>query len=139
MIKRRKFPSGSYDNTLSFTKEITETREPINSNTRIVEDLNIWGDDLDDFLINYSKAFNVDMTSYLWYFHSADEAAFNPGSLFFKPPYKRVKRIPITIEMLDEFARLKKWNVSYLAHELPSWRVDILISWVILMAPILVV
>ena len=113
-------------------KECAGAKVKIQSDTRLVEDLGIYGDDLEDFLLDYSKKFDVDMTSYIWYFHTAEEPSLNLGALFFATPDKRVKRISITTEMLREFIILKKWNVDYPEHSIPSKRYDITITWIFL-------
>ena len=104
----------------------------LHAETDLFQDCGIAGEDWDELIEDYSKTFNVDMSGYLWYFHSEDEAAFNnPGTLFFKPPYERVTRIPITPAMLLDFARKNKWDINYPPHKLPKYRWDIIITWLI--------
>ncbi|MBL7818955.1 MAG: DUF1493 family protein [Saprospiraceae bacterium] len=101
--------------------------DDIQPHTDIFKDLNIVGDDFHDMIEKFAKLYSVDMSNYPWYFH-ADEEGFNTGSLFFKPPYQRVKRIPITPEMLTSFANTGSWDFKYPPHEIPKKRYDLLIN-----------
>jgi len=85
------------------------------------------GDDFLELMEAYSKRFGVEMEKYRWYFHHEEEG-WNFGGLFFKPPNRRVKRIPITPQMLTNFARHGKWNLEYPEHHIPKKRVDILFN-----------
>jgi len=76
--------------------------------------------------------YSVDMTAYLWYFHS-DEEGNNIGGLFFPPPYKRVKRIAVTPLLLTEFANTGKWDIEYPNHKIPQKRYDTLIDVIIML------
>jgi len=93
----------------------------LNSNSDIFNQLGISGDDCDDFLVKYSEKYQVDMSDFLWYFHHEEEASSIFGFLF-KPPNKRVQRIPITPKMLAKFSNSKKWNIDYPEHKLPKYR-----------------
>lgn len=99
--------------------------------------LGIVGDDFHDMIEKYAETFEVDMTEYLWYFH-ADEEGQNFGALFFKPPYSRVDRIPVTPIMLSEFAENKKWSIDYPDHELLNKRIDIIINQILVILFILI-
>ncbi|QYF86864.1 DUF1493 family protein [Brevundimonas sp. PAMC22021] len=78
---------------------------------------------MDDF----SERFEVDGADYLWYFHHGEEG-WSLGALFFKPIYRRVARIPITLATLTEAARTRRWPVVYPPHHVPRRRWDILIN-----------
>ncbi|CAD5284775.1 MULTISPECIES: DUF1493 family protein [unclassified Imperialibacter] len=104
------------------------SNEPINPNTDIFKDLWLVGDDFHELIEGYAKKFDVDMTSYLWYFHADEEGHNFPGGLFSAPPYERVKRIPVTPELLLEFARTGLWNFPYPEHSIPKRRYDLLIN-----------
>jgi hypothetical protein len=93
----------------------------------IFEDLGCVGDDFHELIDKYAAKFNVEMYRYLWYFHT-DEEGWNIGGLFFKPPYKRVERMPITPNTLLSFANSGKWEMHYPSHHLPKFRLDILIN-----------
>jgi hypothetical protein len=69
----------------------------------------------------------VDLSTYLWYFHTGEEG-IGIGALFSRPPNARVQEIPITLAMLLEFANRGRWEVSYPEHELPARRVDLLVN-----------
>lgn len=89
--------------------------------------MGVTGDDFHTMIENYSNNYDVDMSNYLWYFHAAEEG-ISLGSLFFKPPYARVKRIPVTPELLAKFIELKKWDIDYPEHFIPEKRIDIMIN-----------
>ena len=83
----------------------------------IERDLGCTGDDFDELMVQYAKKFNVDMSSYKWYFHAAEEGASNTiGSMFFKTPVERVNHIPVTPALLWKSG---KWLVDYPPHTLP--------------------
>lgn len=114
--------------------------DDVNELTDIFEDLGCVGDDFHELIEEYAKKYNVDMTSYLWYFHADEEGGWNSiGNIFFKPPYQRVKRIPVTPLMLLKFAMQKKWEVSYPEHHLPKRRYDIIINRIMVILFIIVI
>jgi hypothetical protein len=90
------------DDIIEFIKEQTAIKD-VNPEDDLLNDLGCSGDDHHEFMAEYAKKHKVDMNSYLWYFH-ADEEGQNIGSTFFKPPYERVKHIPITPLILLESA-----------------------------------
>lgn len=99
----------------------------------IVKDLGCYGDDFDELMVEYSKMFNVDMTSYLWYFHTKEEGN-SFGGVFLKPPNERVKRIPVTPTVLVDSANAGKWIISYPEHTLPKKRYDLTINFLLVIA-----
>jgi Protein of unknown function (DUF1493) len=90
--------------------------------------LGVSGDDFDELILKYSEKYAVDMNGYLWYFNHDEEGLNFPGALFFKPPNCRVKRIPVTPNMLLAFANQKKWGVEYPKHYISEKRYDLLIN-----------
>jgi Protein of unknown function (DUF1493) len=102
--------------------------EGINADTDIYEELEVGGDDFFEMIAEYSKKFEVNVTEYLWYFHSDEEGIFSLGSMFFAPPYKRVQRIAVTPQMLTEFANNKSWTLNYPNHSIPRRRYDLIIN-----------
>jgi len=98
----------------------------------IFKDMGVAGDDFHEMIENYSKDYQIDMSDYLWYFH-ANEEGQSIGGLFFKPPYKRVQRIPVTPQMLADFIVTKKWKIEYPAHVIPKKRIDLIINKILLM------
>ena len=119
----------SEENILTFLTDLVG-REKIVSQTDIFLDLGVTGDDFHEMIEKYQKTFNVDMTSFLWYFH-ADEEGQSIGGGFFKPPYERVKRIPVTPQMLLDFANKGKWIIDYPEHTLPKRRYDLIINTIL--------
>jgi hypothetical protein len=112
------------EDLIRFVEEETAS-EKANENSDIERDLGCTGDDFDEFMESYSVRYNVDMTSYLWYFHHAEEGN-SWGSNFFKAPNEIVDRIPVTPKMLFEFAQKRKWDLKYPEHILPKRRYDII-------------
>lgn len=103
--------------------------DKIFENSDVTEDLGVDGDDFDDLVVTFSKKFNVDISSCLWYFHCGEEGNWNSiGGAFFESPDRRVKHIPVTPLMLLEFAQKGKWDIQYPDHKLPKRRYDILIN-----------
>jgi len=122
---------------VSWTDEIRNFLEdysgiyPESPNTDIFKDMGVVGDDFHEMIEKYSKKHQVDMSDYLWYFHTNEEGQ-SIGGTFFKPPYERVSRIPVTPQMLADFILTKKWKVEYPKHEIPKQRTDLLINKIIL-------
>lgn len=118
------------ENILDFVAEYSG-KEEIQENSDIEGELSVYADDWHEMIQKFGEKYQVDMTSYLWYFHSGEEG-FSIGSLFFKAPYERVKRIPITPKDLLRIATKQKWDVYYPEHELPKRRYDLLIGTIVL-------
>lgn len=90
------------------------------------------GDDWDELIEEYAGRYKVDMSSYLWYFHTDEEGHSNSmGRVFFKAPYERVTRIPVTPQMLLDFANKGEWDLPYPPHTLPKRRYDILVNQIL--------
>ncbi len=123
---RKRTPLPSTDDIIKFLKPVARTGN-IFPDTDIYKELGLAGDDFHEMIDKFAALYAVDMTTYRWYFH-ADEEGLNIGSLFFKPSYSRVKRIPATPAMLAHFANKTKWDLTYPAHHIPSKRYDFLIN-----------
>jgi len=121
----------------NFLEDYTDL-EAINPNVDINRDLGVDGDDFDKMMDKYSKNYEIDMANYRWYFHSGEEA-WNPGNIFFKAPYQRVDRIPVTPTMLAKFIPEGKWGLEYPPNHLPENRYDLLINRIISAIMIIVV
>ena len=119
----------SLPNIYSFVSEISGVRlEKMTPNSDLFADLGIDGDDFFELEAEFEKRFSVDMSAYRWYFHHGEEGGPNIGGLFFSPPYRRVKRIPITPELLLASANAHRWPLEYPAHDLPSCRLDLFLN-----------
>ena len=92
--------------------------------------LGIDGDDAFEFVEKFGGQFGVELADYRWYFHHGEEG-WGLGSLFFRPPYKRVRPIPISIALLEEAIARKRWPVAYPVHSLPKKRWDLLFNQII--------
>ena len=85
----------------------------ITESTDIFSDTILKGDDFHEFIEKYAVTFKVNMNRYLRYFHTNEDSGWNNiGGLFFAPPYKRVKRIPVTPIMLLEYANEGIWSLN---------------------------
>lgn len=63
----------------------------LQSDSDIFKTLGIIGDDSDELMMKYHEKYNVNMDTFLWYFHYEDEASINSiGSLIYKTPDKLV-------------------------------------------------
>lgn len=116
---------------LSFIEERLGIRKPIPLTSDLFNDHGVYGDDLWDFIEAYAEKFEVSTSNFLWYFHSREEGSFSIGRLFFKPPNERVEHIPITPEMLVEFAEKGVWDLKYPEHSIPPKRLDLTINTII--------
>lgn len=114
------------ENILDFVAEYSG-KEKLQESSDIEGELGVYADDWHDMIEKFGEIYQVDMTSYLWYFHSREEG-FTIGSLFFKAPYERVERIPITPSALLRIATKQKWDIEYPEHELPKRRYDLIIG-----------
>ena len=110
--------------------------EVVDPDSDIFDDFGCVGDDFHDMISDYANTFKVDMSKYLWYFHG-DEEGNGISMQIVDPPYKRVKRIPVTPEMLLEFANSGKWGIDYPDHNLPKRRYDILFNQILIVGLIL--
>lgn len=116
---------------IHFLKEETYEEE-ITSETDIFNECGISGDDSHELIEKYQMKYGVDMSNYLWYFHCDEEGITSIGGMFFKAPYKRVNRIPITPKALTDFANSKIWKIDYPEHKLPKYRYDIIFNQIII-------
>jgi len=127
----------SFDEIAGFvSNQLGAKRTALTEATTLQGELGLFGDDMDALLREYTKRFGVDMSGYLWYFHTGEEG-YNFGALFYRPPNHRVAHIPITIKMLHEFAQAGRWNIQYPDHSLPPYRIDIIITWIITLTVLL--
>ena len=112
---------------LEFLKDAWDWTRPLSDDEDLFDALGIDGDEGTDFMEAFVARFDVDATDYRWYFHHADEG-WNFGALFYEPIYRRFGRIPITVAVLTEAVRTRRWPIAYPDHRLPGRRWDILIN-----------
>lgn len=103
---------------------------PDNEDTDIFKDMGVVGDDFHEMIEKFAKQYQVDMTDYLWYFHT-DEEGQSIGGVFYKAPYQKVHRIPVTPKMLAYFIETKKWKIDYPKYDTPKSRPDLLINKIV--------
>ncbi|AZI24024.1 DUF1493 family protein [Pedobacter sp. G11] len=77
--------------------------EEITTNSRIEEDLGLYGDEATDFLISYGKAFKVDLTKFMKadYF-SAEGDFILPAIIRFLTNSKKLARKALTVGHLEK-------------------------------------
>ncbi|MCX6229912.1 MAG: DUF1493 family protein [Bacteroidetes bacterium] len=117
------------ENIIDFIEDLSGN-DKIMYNSDLFGEIGIVGDDFHEMIEKYQKKFSVDMSGYLWYFHTNEEG-HSIGSAFYTPPYEKVKRIPVTPFMLCNFANKGKWGLKYPVHSLPKKRFDLLINGLI--------
>jgi Protein of unknown function (DUF1493) len=127
------------DEMVLFVREQTGFRGPLTEATSLQSDIGVYGDDMHELIAAYAERFAVDLSGYIWYFHTGDEGWPNIGGMFFPPPNSRVREIPITVGMLYDFAQHGRWAVEYPDHEPPGPRWDIRINQMIAVGLICVV
>jgi hypothetical protein len=128
----------SFDQVATFVREQTGFRPRLTDATSLQSDVGVYGDDMNDLLAAYARRFGVDLSGYLWYFHTGEEG-FNPGGVFFPPPNARVPKIPITVGMLHDFAQHGRWAVEYPQHEPSQSRWDIRLNQLLVLGFLCVV
>lgn len=107
-------------------------RAKLTPSADLESDLGITGDDFSELIEQFAERFKVDMNAYRWYFHHGDEVTFNPGALFFKPPFRQVEHIPVTPALLLSAANSGAWPIEYPTHQLHQRRYDILATYAVL-------
>ncbi|MDV6329934.1 DUF1493 family protein [Asticcacaulis sp. 201] len=122
----------------AFIKRFVDVTDMPPEDADLFKALDIYGDDADEFIVEFGQRFDVDVGGYLWYFHTREEC-WNPGALFFKPPNRRVTPIPISVSLLRKAQLEKHWPITYPVHALPKRRWDILISQVVCLFPLALV
>jgi hypothetical protein len=112
---------------LDFIDEVCDRIQPLSDGADVFDVLGITGDDASGFMEAFVDRFEVDATSYLWYFHHADEG-WSFGALFYRPIHRRFGRIPITVAVLTEAVRTRRWPIVYPEHRVPDRRWDLVIN-----------
>ncbi|MNT62723.1 hypothetical protein D3C72_2004740 [compost metagenome] len=102
----------------------------------LFERFGIDGDDASSFMDGFGARFGINGENYCWYFHHREEGT-NFGALFFAPPYRRVRRIPITPNILIEAIETKQWPLKYPPHQVPTVRWDIRVNQLLLLVPVI--
>jgi hypothetical protein len=111
----------------ALVRERTAVRGPLSEETDLHGDLRMLEPDLDEFLVDFAERFRVDLSGFLWYFHT-DEDGVSPGRLFFRAPQDRVTRIPLRLALLYHAAEIGRWPVDYPEHSLPARRWDLVFN-----------
>lgn len=118
-------PVYTIDEMVVFVKEQTAA-DDVHPDREIGNDLGVDGDDFAELMAAYQKRFCVNLDGFRRYFHYAEEGSWNSlGGQFFKPPYERVRHIPITPKVLLDMANKGRWDLTYPEHSLPKRRYDV--------------
>lgn len=111
----------------ALVREHTGVQGPLSEDTDLGGDLRMLEPDLDELLVAFAERFRVDLSGFLWYFHT-DEDGVSPGRLFFRAPQDRVTRIPLRLALLYRAAEIGRWPVDYPEHFLPARRWDVVFN-----------
>jgi hypothetical protein len=116
------------------TDKVGINAEEVMPDADIENDLGCTGDDFFELMEAYAKHFNVDMSGFLWYFHTHDESMATLNPLPGHPASTQVDRIPVTFNILVEKAMLGKWDMTYPPHALqPTYtRSEKVVHWLFL-------
>ena len=126
------------DDILKFVSENTGT-DNVTAYSDIDTELGCTADDFGDLMGAFAKQYKIDMSTYLWYFHTVEEGHnLSIGRSFYKTPYELVTRIPVTPGMLLKFAQKGKWDIIYPEHKIPKRRYDILINQLLIVGLLLI-
>ena len=127
----------SFDKVAALVIAHAATNGPLTDAITLQNDLGVYGDDMHELMAAYATEFKVDMSDYIWYFHTGEEGgSFSIGGFFFPPPYARVREIPITVGMLHQFAELGRWGVEYPPNTPPRHRPDLWINFMVLVGSV---
>ena len=109
-------------------------KEEVLPDADIEKDLGCTGDDFFELMEAYAKRFKVDMSGFLWYFHTHDESMATLNPLPSHPASAQVERIPVTLNVLVEKAMLGKWDLTYPPHALQPTctRSERIVQWLFL-------
>lgn len=112
---------------LAFIDDVWGPTPALSDDDDLFDVLGITGDDAGDFMQAFFDRFEVDATTWRWYFHHGEEG-WSIGGLFYTPIHRRFGRIPITLAVLAEAVRSRRWPIVYPDHTLPARRWDIVIN-----------
>lgn len=112
-------------------------QERLTPDVDLRDDLGIDGDDYFELAQQFERKYEVDMSSYHWYFHHGEEG-FNIGSIIFRAPHQMVNHIPVTPKVLLQAANTKVWPIKYPKHHIPRVRHDFKVNLIIVGCIVLV-
>ena len=93
------------------SKKWSVKMEKLSNETRLSHDLGMDGDDGWEFMEDFAKHFQVDMSDFEFSLHFGEEAGGDPITLLYFLIFKskRPKFIPITVRDLANSAKQKRW------------------------------
>lgn len=86
--------------------------ERVREDTRLHENLKLYGDDIADLILSYRDHFGVDISNYRWYHHTGPEGC-NPLWVFYRPWWSKKTHIPIRVADLVDGAYTGTWPIVY--------------------------
>ncbi len=111
-----------------FIRDSLDFGDPISDGVDLFERVRITGDDASDFMDLFFETFDVNASTYRWYFHHAEEGDSGFGGVFFRSPDQKVEHIAITPDLLREAISSKEWPIEYPGHDIPRIRGDVLVN-----------
>lgn len=111
----------------ALVRKHTGARGMLSEETDLHSDLRLISLDLEEFLDEFAKRFDVDLSEFLWYFHT-EEDGVSLGRLFFAAPQDLVTRIPLRLALFYQAVELGRWPVDYPEHSLPRRRWDVVVD-----------
>ncbi|AVS76988.1 hypothetical protein C8244_03430 [Paracidovorax avenae] len=89
-------------------------KKVLNQQTTIEDDLDVTGDDAVEFMGNFFDKFGVDYQEFVFDRYFTEEG-LNPFKILLLPfPSfrKKMRKVPITLEMLAKAVQLKRWDAE---------------------------
>jgi len=93
-------------------KHVGISPERLESETDVVDDLRIYGDDVWELVDDFAKAYKVSLDGFRWYHHTGPEGC-NPLWLLSRPWWAKRIHVPIRLADMVESARRGVWSIEY--------------------------
>jgi hypothetical protein len=100
-----------YNRIVDFVSSETRTRKHLSGNTDIEKDLGVTGIDAEEFMRNFQREFEVDLSNFRFDRYFGGEGA-NPILLIMSLLGKGKVRDPLTITLLFDAAKHRCWPES---------------------------
>lgn len=97
-----------YDKILHFVSSETKTRKPLSFETDIARDLGVDGDDAEEFMLNFQREFNVDLSNFRFDEYFGEEG-FRLIPAIKSALGKGEARAPLKIAILFDAAAHGQW------------------------------
>jgi hypothetical protein len=100
-----------YNRILDFVSSETRTRKHLSGNTDIARDLGVDGDDAVEFILNFVREFDVDLSNFRFDRYFGGEG-FRLIAAIKSLLGKGEVRVPLTVALLFDAARHRRWPES---------------------------